>query len=117
MLQSEYYIKFNDNGNKFIATKNENVLVKNLDKGINSSYGEYAPIIKKDENLHEAGLLHLEIKKSIENLGWCPCMTSKDSVDMTIQWYDHVLKQKKTGFNVTKNQIEKYFSKAIIKEC
>ncbi len=51
MKQSEYYIKISDNGKKYLADKNENIVVTNLSNKINSSYGEYAPVLKENDNV------------------------------------------------------------------
>lgn len=51
MKQSDYYIKISDNGNNYLANKNANTIIKNLGASINSSYGEYAPVIKKNDKV------------------------------------------------------------------
>ncbi len=51
MRQSNYYIEISENGNTFLASKNENTIIKNLGKSINSSYGEYAPVLKRPDNI------------------------------------------------------------------
>ena len=51
MKQSEYYIQLSDNGTSFFAKKNENTIITNMGKGINSSYGEYAPVLKGQDIL------------------------------------------------------------------
>jgi len=51
MKQSDYYININDNGKKQLANKNENTIIKNLGTSINSTYGEYAPVMKKNEQV------------------------------------------------------------------
>lgn len=50
MKQSEYYIQINENGSTFLADKNKNTVISNMGKGINSSFGEYAPVLK-DQNI------------------------------------------------------------------
>jgi CDP-glucose 4,6-dehydratase len=48
--------------------------------------GEY--IIKNDdEQLHEAGLLKLDINKAISELKWQPKMNAAQAVNMTMDWY------------------------------
>ena len=53
---------------------------------------------------HEAGLLRLDISKSITELGWKPKLSSKDAIELTIKWYKYEgdIKQ------FTKSQIENY---------
>lgn len=43
--------------------------------------------VKTATPLHEAGLLKLDINKSIAELGWKPKMTARDAIDTTIKWY------------------------------
>ncbi len=51
MKQSEYYINANKKGTEYFASKNENIKTINLGNVINTTYSEYAPVIKKDENI------------------------------------------------------------------
>lgn len=43
--------------------------------------------IEKNNELHEAGLLLLDINKSIRELNWRPVLSTVDAIDRTIQWY------------------------------
>jgi len=50
--------------------------------------GEY--YIKKDINQpHEAGLLKLDINKTIAKLGWRPRYNAETAIERTISWYKH----------------------------
>ncbi|MDR1199758.1 MAG: CDP-glucose 4,6-dehydratase [Prevotellaceae bacterium] len=43
--------------------------------------------IKPNDNLHEAQLLTLDIKKAQSRLGWNPRLTLKETVGFTVEWY------------------------------
>jgi len=51
MKKADYLVAINERGNDFLAHKNENTIITNLGAKINSSYGEYAPVLKKDDNI------------------------------------------------------------------
>lgn len=52
------------------------------------SWEHIAVIVEKDaDSKHEAGLLKLDITKSIEKLGWKPIWDSKKATALTIEWY------------------------------
>ena len=66
--------------------------------------GEYQ--IKQELNqLHEAGLLKLDISKVKSDLNWMPKMNAKETVKFTLDWY-HV-------FNSNKNKIADFTLKQI----
>lgn len=43
--------------------------------------------VEKNNDLHEAGLLMLDINKAISELNWKPVLSTYVAVDRTIQWY------------------------------
>ncbi len=43
--------------------------------------------IEKNDDLHEAGLLLLDINKAISELNWRPVLSTYDAIYRTIQWY------------------------------
>jgi CDP-glucose 4,6-dehydratase len=60
------------------------------------------------ENLHEAGILRLEIEKSKNILNWHPRWRSDTAVEKTMNWYKEVFDG--TGaLEVCRKQIEEYF--------
>jgi CDP-glucose 4,6-dehydratase len=66
-------------------------------------YGKYeTPTLT--EQPHEAGLLKLDITKSIEELGWKPKWDARQAVEKTIEWYN------KTTFNITLIHINSYMN-------
>ena len=62
---------------------------------------------QKEGQLHEAGLLKLDISKAKTTLGWQPKLNATDTVAWTIDWYktphDHWGKK-------TKTQVQEYFN-------
>jgi CDP-glucose 4,6-dehydratase len=58
--------------------------------------------------LHEAGLLMLDISKAINELNWTPKLGSKEAIDWTIDWYKNSTANE---FDFTLKQIKKYQSK------
>jgi tetratricopeptide (TPR) repeat protein len=51
LRESDHYIKASNNGEKYLAEKDQNIKVINLSNKINSSFGEYAPVLKEDKIL------------------------------------------------------------------
>ncbi|MGB0882158.1 MAG: hypothetical protein ACPGSO_04335, partial [Vicingaceae bacterium] len=51
MQKADYFVKVNERASDYLANKNENTVTTNLGAKINSSYGEYAPVLKKDDNV------------------------------------------------------------------
>lgn len=53
-----------------------------------SAYGRGELIDQTDPNApHEASLLMLDITKARTRLGWKPRLTTKEAIDMTVEWY------------------------------
>lgn len=58
--------------------------------------------------VHEAGLLKLDITRALKVLGWQPKMDAASAIGFTISWYKVPSKEK---LNFTADQIKTYFSK------
>jgi len=54
---------------------------------------------------HEAGLLHLNLTKAMEQLGWKPKLNSKEAIQWTIDWYRE---NRSDAFAFSMQQIENY---------
>lgn len=65
-------------------------------------------IVFTSSNLHEANNLQLDISKSKKELNWYPKLDSKDSINITIEWYKNYKSTK--IINLTKTQINNYFN-------
>ncbi|MDB5121021.1 MAG: CDP-glucose 4,6-dehydratase [Sphingobacteriales bacterium] len=67
--------------------------------------------IEQDPNQpHEAGLLKLDISKSITELGWKPKMNANAAVEMTIDWYKQFSDNQKSINQFTEQQILNYLN-------
>ena len=65
-------------------------------------------MITKKRNFYEQQNLQLSNKKAIKYLKWKPTYTVKESVEMTVEWYLRVLKNKEDPKKVTSDQIDQY---------
>jgi len=65
---------------------------------------------KNEGQLHEAGLLKLDINKAIAQLGWHPKMDAKTAVEMTMDWYREFCNNKDNIDKFTESQIIKYLN-------
>lgn len=64
--------------------------------------------IKKKKNFYEQKNLQLNISKAKKFLNWWPTYNIEKSVKLTTEWYFQVKEKKKSAYQVTKNQINKY---------
>lgn len=75
---------------------------------------QYWPKIKFEcatelTDLHEAGLLNLDCSKANSKLGWKPIWNIKETVQMTIQWYQQFYENKQV---ISQPQLQMYLEKA-----
>ncbi len=70
--------------------------------------GEYTSPTAND-GPHEAGLLMLDISKSLRKLNWQPAYTSKEAIEITIKWYKDFL-QGGNADELIKNDINNYLN-------
>jgi len=61
-----------------------------------------------DDQLHEAGLLKLDISKAISELKWQPKWNAKKAVSMTMDWYNEFNSNKKNITDFTVGQIRTF---------
>jgi len=101
MKKADYFVKVNERGNDFLAIQNKNTTTTNLGDKINSSYGEYAPVLKKDDNV----LLFTSRRQS----------ASSKKLDKDLLPYENVYIAKKIDDSwsilTDENEIEKYIPK------
>lgn len=71
--------------------------------------GEYV-VEQLEGQLHEAGLLKLDISKAISELKWQPKMNAKQAVSMTMDWYSEFVKNKENISEFTAVQINDFFN-------
>ncbi|VXD19083.1 CDP-glucose 4,6-dehydratase [Marinoscillum sp. 108] len=67
--------------------------------------------ISNDKDPHEAGLLKLDINKTLNELGWKPKFDSKEAIHLTIQWYKDFISGQNSKDLLLKD-ISKYLKKA-----
>jgi CDP-glucose 4,6-dehydratase len=73
------------------------------------SWGSGTFKIEQSENqLHEAGLLKLDISKAIAHLNWKPKMNASQAVSLTMDWYREFSEQRGNINNFTEMQIRNY---------
>ncbi|MBI4548200.1 MAG: CDP-glucose 4,6-dehydratase [Ignavibacteriae bacterium] len=62
------------------------------------------------EDFHEASFLLLDSSKARRMLGWRPCLSLEEAVNMTVEWYCQALSngQRKQMYGVTCDQIRSY---------
>lgn len=76
----------------FGPVKDDQLNVEGLVKVAVKSWGNGSFKYADTKNeLHEAGLLQLDINRAINELGWKPKMDSYNAIDTTIQWYKNIL--------------------------
>jgi CDP-glucose 4,6-dehydratase len=66
--------------------------------------GTWKDISNKNE-LHEAGLLKLDISKATKELVWNPKLNSQQAIEWTVNWYKHPIE---IVYDFTMGQIKKY---------
>lgn len=101
MKKADYFVTVNERGSDYLAKKDENTVVNNLGEKINSTYGEYAPVLKKNDNV----LLFTSRRPS----------ESSKKLDKDLLPYENVYIAKKVDNEwkiiTDQNEIEKYVPK------
>lgn len=86
----------------------DQLTVAGLVKKAISAWGEGSMEIANDvQNVHEAGLLRLNITKANNLLSWKPLLNSELAIQWTIEWYRQNVNDRK---KFTYQQIEQYLS-------
>lgn len=85
--------------------------VKEMLKLAINSWGKGEYIIENVENQpHEAGLLKLDISKSISELKWQPKMNAEKAVSMTMDWYSEFNNNLHSINSYTESQITRFIN-------
>ncbi|MDR0646180.1 MAG: CDP-glucose 4,6-dehydratase [Elusimicrobiota bacterium] len=74
-------------GFNFGPEKNSVYSVAEVAKKIIKYYGKGEILVHKRDNLHEAGLLTLNINKAKKRLGWAPSWNTERTIKNTVKWY------------------------------
>lgn len=94
--------------------------VEDIVKKIIDCWGKGEVRVYKKDNLHEAGLLMLNIEKARKLLGWVPIYNADEAIKQTVHWYKSFY-NKIDMYDLTMSQIkdyeEKFNGKAASKSC
>ncbi|MBE6445115.1 MAG: CDP-glucose 4,6-dehydratase [Alphaproteobacteria bacterium] len=92
--------------------KEDSVLtVANVSQKITEYYGKGEVVVHKVDNLHEAKLLMLSIKKSKQVLNWEPVLSADEAIKNTVLWYKKFYANENMQ-NFTLEQINNFQEKA-----
>ena len=106
-------VRFSDSFN-FGPDFNDALPVKNMVEQSLKSWGTGSfEVIKTEGQLHEAGLLKLDISKATNYLGWTPTFNASAAIDKTISWYKKYLAEPDGIIAYTENQIFDYLNHTI----
>ena len=92
----------------FGTNKNTVTNVEQIVKMILNFWGAGKYKIIKNKKFYEQLNLQLNISKAKKILKWTPKLTIKKSVELTVEWYKFVLKEKKNYEKITEKQIKKF---------
>ena len=92
----------------------ENFTVIEIIKMIKFRIPDLKVKIDKSFRIKESGLLRLNCKKANHMLNWKPYLNTKQSINLTIDWYKDYI-NKKNIEELTLNQINNYFEKKYFK--
>ncbi len=86
----------------------ESVLtVADVAKKVVECYGKGKVLIGQKSDLHEAGLLMLNIEKAKEILGWTPSYNADEAIKETVNWYKRFY-DTRDMFDFSINQIKNH---------
>lgn len=70
-------------------------------------YGKGEVVVGAKSDLHEAGLLMLNVEKAEQVLGWRPTFTANEAISKTVEWYKRFYSNEKM-YDFTISQIREY---------
>lgn len=104
--------KFYNGSWNFGPNTNSVKTVKELTEFIIKIYKDGNVIYSDKKNkLHEATLLHLNCDKANQQLNWFPKWEFDETVKRTVLWYKKFLENPESAYDLTINDINKYFKK------
>lgn len=71
-------------------------------------YGIGDVVVCKKDELHEAGLLMLNVEKAKNVLSWKPSYTAEQAIEKTVEWYKKFYQNKTDMYEFTIEQIKDY---------
>jgi CDP-glucose 4,6-dehydratase len=78
----KYAESYNFGPNKIDTLSVEEMVIKSISCWKSGTYS-----IEKNDELHEAGLLMLDISKVMKELNWKPIFSAEEAIERTINWY------------------------------
>ena len=106
--------KLYDEGKKYAESFNfgpfqDSVMsVEDVAKRVIKYYNKGEIVIKKNDELHEAGLLILNPEKAQKALGWKPVYDTETAIQKTVEWYKKFYNKDDDMFEYTLGQIKDY---------
>ncbi len=92
------------------------VTVEEIVQKIIAAFGCGELIINQQDNLHEAGLLMLNVDKAKKRLGWEPTLNIDETVAWTLEWYRHFYNKDTDIKDFSVQQIKEYEHKSEAKK-
>ena len=92
----------------FGTERNSVTSVKKIVEYIIEFWGSGKLKINKQKKFYEQENLQLNIQKSKRILNWKPTYNIKQSVYVTVDWYNQILNNKKSPIDITNEQINRY---------
>lgn len=105
--------KLYEDGNKYADGFNfgpleDSVLtVADVAQRVVNYYGKGEVVVGAKSDLHEAGLLMLNVEKAEKVLGWKPTFSANEAISKTVEWYKRFYNNEKM-YDFTINQIREY---------
>ena len=99
-------------GFNFGPDENSVLTVEEVTKKIVESYGKGEVVVHKKDELHEAGLLMLNIEKARRVLRWRPTYSTDEAIFETVNWYRHFYEKDVDMYDFTIKQIKNFEEKS-----
>lgn len=95
-------------GYNFGPNEDSVLKVAEVSEKICQYYGRGETIVQKNDDLHEANLLMLNIEKAKKELGWYPTYDADNAIKKTVDWYKHFYNEDTDMYEFTLKQIQEY---------
>ncbi len=97
-------------GFNFGPNEDSVLTVAEVAKLVVAAYKKGEVVVHKRDDLHEAGLLMLNVEKAARELDWHPTWTAEKAIKETVDWYRRFYAgEEMTGF--TSQQIDDYMKR------
>ena len=94
-------------GYNFGPDEDSVLTVAEVSKMVTQAYGKGEVVVHKRDDLHEAGLLMLNVEKAAKELDWHPTWTAQKAIGETVEWYRRFYAGEKMN-SFTLRQIEDF---------